>query len=104
MSADAGAIPVLVALVRDGSPKQTESSRRRTAALYHLAFTAQNRVAIAEAGGIPVLVALASQGTTLQKEKAASALSNLALNAGNQVLIVVLLRVGHLINVVAAYG
>ena len=59
--AEAGGIPPLVALLRDGS---AEAKRQAARALWSLARNnAANAVAIAEAGGIPPLVELLRDGS-----------------------------------------
>ncbi|KAH8049706.1 hypothetical protein JL722_11773 [Aureococcus anophagefferens] len=92
--AEAGGIPPLVDLLRNGSPNAV-------AALCKLAYeNAANKLAIAEAGGIPPLVAIAEaggiaplvellrDGNAWAKQNAAGALGNLACeNAANKVAI-----------------
>ena len=69
--AEAGGIPPLVALVRDGTDMQKIVASR---ARWHLAIRVDNKIAIAKAGGIPPLVALVRDGTDDQKKDAAEAL------------------------------
>jgi vacuolar protein 8 len=68
--AEAGAIPPLVELLRDGSEEAAW-------ALGFLAHNADNKVLIAEAGGIPLLVELVRD---FKSKKATNALNNLARN------------------------
>lgn len=69
---DAGAVPPLVALVRDGTPDAQEDGAR---ALLNLAeFSDGLRSAIARAGGIPPLTVLARDGTAVAREDAAQLL------------------------------
>ena len=82
--AEAGGIPLLVELLRDGSAK---AKKEAAWALGNLACNAANRIAIAEAGGIPPLVELLRAGSAKAKEEAAWALGNLAPNAANKILI-----------------
>ena len=82
--AEAGGIPPLVALARDGTYTQKQYA---AVALANLSNCADNKVAIAQAGGILPLVALICDGTDEQKRIAAGALRNLAVNADNEVLI-----------------
>ena len=82
--AEAGAIPLLVELLRDGSAEAKLTVAR---ALHFLAYAAGNRVLIAEAHGIPPLVALLRDGNADAKLEAAAALRYLAYNAANKVLI-----------------
>ena len=83
--AEAGGIPQLVALLRDGTDAQKASA---AVALCQLAVIDDNRIPIAKAGGIPLLVALVREGTDKQKEHAALALSALAYQcADNQIAI-----------------
>ena len=66
---DAGAVPPLVELVRDGAPDAQEGRAR---ALLNLAeFSDGHRSAIAHAGGIPPLTVLARDGTAGAREDAA---------------------------------
>ena len=93
--AEAGGIPPLVELLRDGS---AEAKRQAVRALGSLAYNNNandaNQALIAEAGGIPPLVELMRDGSAEAKSMAAWALHNLAWdshwqwdNADNQVLI-----------------
>ena len=82
--AEAGAIPLLVELLRDGSAEAKLTVAR---ALHFLAYAAGNRVLIAEAHGIPPLVALLRDGNADAKLEAAAALRHLAYNHMNQLLI-----------------
>ena len=78
MIVDAGAVPPLVALVRDGAPDAQEGGTR---ALLNLAEfsdghrrASEHRSAIARAGGIPPLIVLARDGTAGAREDAAQLL------------------------------
>ena len=82
--AQAGGIPPLVSLARDGTEGQREQAARALGALAH---NDNNAVSIAHAGGIPPLVSLARGGTERQREDAAYALCNLAVNDNNKVSI-----------------
>ena len=73
--AEAGGIPPLVELLRDGS---VEGKRSAARVLCHLTSNDAARVAIAEAGGIPLLVDLLRSGNT--PLSAAAALRYLAHN------------------------
>ncbi|KAK7230396.1 ubiquitin-protein transferase [Aureococcus anophagefferens] len=85
--AEAGGIPPLVELVRDGS---AEAKQVAMGTLENLACNDANKVAIAEAGGIAPLVELLRDGSAEAKEEAAWLLFYLAgdNNGGNKVLIV----------------
>ena len=78
---EAGALPLLVALVSDGSPEQKVRAAR---ALMHLSNYTGALEAIADAGGIPPLVALVREGTESQKLAAAGALHGLAREGANR--------------------
>ena len=78
---EAGALPLLVALVSDGSPEQKVRAAR---ALMHLSNYTGALEAIADAGGIPPLVALVREGTESQKLAAAGALHGLARKGANR--------------------
>ena len=78
---EAGALPLLVALVSDGSPEQKVRAAR---ALMHLSNYTVGVEAIADAGGIPPLVALVREGTESQKLAAAGALHGLARKGANR--------------------
>ena len=82
--AEAGAIPLLVELLRDGSADAKLTVAR---ALHFLAYAAANQALIAEAHGIPPLVALLRDGNANAKLEAAAALRHLAYNNDNKVLI-----------------
>ena len=85
--AEAGGIPPIVELLRDGSADAKQQAAR---AIGHLAFgnAAANKVAIAEHGGIPPLVELLRDGSADAKEQAARAIGHLAFgNAANKVAI-----------------
>ncbi|KAH8051973.1 hypothetical protein JL722_10418 [Aureococcus anophagefferens] len=82
--AEAGGVPPLVHLLRNGS---AEAKLRAARALGSLAFNDDNIVLIAEAGGIAPLVELVRDGSAEAKEKAAWALCWLAGNDDNLVLI-----------------
>ena len=75
--AEAGGIPPIVELLRDGSADAKQQAAR---AIGHLAFgnAAANKVAIAEHGGIPPLVELLRDGSADAKQHAANALWYLA--------------------------
>ena len=76
--AEAGGIPLLVELLRDGS---ADAKLEAAVALRNLGYNnAANRVLIAEAGAIPPLVQLVRDGSAGAKSMAASALSNIAHN------------------------
>ena len=74
---EAGAIPPLVELLRDGS---ADAKADAAWALRSLALNAANRVLIAEAGGIAPLVELLRDGDIYAKHWAADALRSLAYN------------------------
>ena len=81
---EAGGIPPLVQLLRDGNAEAKEAAAW---ALNILTFTDGNKVLIADAGGISPLVDLLRDGTRA-KECAAAALGRLANNnAANKALI-----------------
>ena len=81
--AQAGGIPLLVALTRDGTEDQQTAA---AVALANLAHNADNQVSIAQVpGGIKHLVALVRDGTGAQRTFADHALKQLALDADNQV-------------------
>ena len=86
--AEAGGIPPIVELLRDGSADAKQQAAR---AIGHLAFgnAAANKVAIAEHGGIPPLVELLRDGSADAKEQAARAIGHLAFGnaAANKVAI-----------------
>ena len=85
--AEAGGIPPIVELLRDGSADAKQQAAR---AIGHLAFgnAAANKVAIAEHGGIPPLVELLRDGSADAKEQAVRAIGHLAFgNAANKALI-----------------
>ena len=88
--AEAGVVPPLVELLRDGS---AGAKWEAAWALYYLAFNNDNKVLIAEAGGIAPLVDLQRDGSAdatmaAWATMAVWALRNLASdNADNQVLI-----------------
>ena len=84
---EAGGIPPLVELLRDGSAK---AKKEAAWALGNLACNGVNVILIAEAGGIPPLIKLVRDGSADAKRAAAGALCNLARNNhndDNQVLI-----------------
>jgi vacuolar protein 8 len=82
--AEAGGIPPLVELLRDGS---ADAKRRAAWALCTLAYISANKDLIAAAGGIPPLVELLRDGS-VDKIIAVRALQNLAYsNAANKILI-----------------
>ncbi|KAH8061015.1 ubiquitin-protein transferase [Aureococcus anophagefferens] len=107
---EAGGIPPLVDLLRDGS---ADAQFEAAGALCSLACYDENTQAlIAEAGAIPLLVDLLRHGSAESKEEAACALRNLTCH-DNQVLIaeaggipplVELLRDGHYCAKVEAAG
>ncbi|KAJ1428264.1 hypothetical protein B484DRAFT_396896 [Ochromonadaceae sp. CCMP2298] len=79
--AAAGAIPLLIALLRDGTAKGKENA---ASALWNLAANnADNDATIIAAGAISLLIALLREGTVEGKTNAAGALWNLAANADN---------------------
>jgi vacuolar protein 8 len=83
--ADAGGIPLLVELLRDGSAGAKESAAQ---ALGVIAWTNAGQVLIAEAGGIPPLVDLLRDGSAETKLITAWALAFLSRdNDDNKVLI-----------------
>ena len=85
---EAGGIPPLVALVRDGNDWQKESAAAVLRKLTHACdVECFIKIRIAKAGGIPPLVALVRDGNDEQKESAAGALQLLARRADNQLLI-----------------
>ena len=74
--AKAGGIPLLVALMRDGTDQQKASA---LSALSQFAqYSIINKLTIAQAGGIPPLVALMRDGNDEQKYYAVEALSHIA--------------------------
>ena len=76
MIAEAGGIPPLVELVRDGS---AEGKQRAMRALGKLArYNAANKVLIAEAGGVPPFVELLRDGSSNANWWAATTLRQLA--------------------------
>jgi vacuolar protein 8 len=75
--AEAGGIPLLVELLRDGS---ADAKLEAATALCELAWDDDNPVLIAEAGGIPPLVELLRDGSADAKCDAAMALNYLAYN------------------------
>ena len=82
---EAGGIPPLVQLLRDGNAEAIEAAAW---ALNILAMTVGNEVLIADAGGISPLVDLLRDGIARAKEWAAAALGRLANNnAANKALI-----------------
>ncbi|KAK7232264.1 hypothetical protein SO694_00030320 [Aureococcus anophagefferens] len=84
--AEAGGIPLLVDLVRDGSADAKWHAARVLGAIALGNDT--NRILVAEAGAIPPLVELLRDGSAVAKAEAAWALCNLACgNDANQVLI-----------------
>ncbi|KAG2912520.1 hypothetical protein PC114_g8868 [Phytophthora cactorum] len=83
--AAAGAIPVLISLVCDGSNAETLNA---TVALANLASSAESQEVIASAGGIFPLLKLVSEGNDHQRENAALALANLSENNANRDAIV----------------
>ena len=85
--AEAGAVPLLVELLRDGSAEAKLTVARALHFLTFPHYAAGNRVLIAEAHGIPPLVALLRDGNADAKLEAAAALRYLAYNAANKVLI-----------------
>ena len=98
----AGAIPPLVALVRNGSDDGKEKAAN---ALANLADNVDDVAdqSIVDAGGIAALVELLRDGSAVGKEEAARALANLACNdvaaqpiadAGGVAVLVELLRDG----------
>ncbi|KAK7234987.1 hypothetical protein SO694_00141029 [Aureococcus anophagefferens] len=101
--AEAGAIPPLVELLRDGSADAKSAGR---AALRNLAcMNAANRVLIAEAGGIPpLLVELLRDGRPAHtKQWAAAALFNIARdNDANAVAIAVAVSLEALVELARA--
>ena len=82
--AEAGAIPPLVELLKNGS---AEAMTNAVAALETLALHEDNRDLIVEAGAIRPLVELLKNGSAEAKTEAARALKRLAFHAKNQVLI-----------------
>ncbi|KAH8053790.1 hypothetical protein JL722_9269 [Aureococcus anophagefferens] len=84
--AEAGGIPPLLELLRDGS---AEAKKAAMGALESLACNDANKVAIAETGGIAPLVELLRDGSAEAKEEAAWLLWYVAgdNNGGNKVLI-----------------
>ena len=84
--AEAGGIPLLVELLRDGSAEtKLEAARALGWVLYS---THANAALIAEAGGVPLLVELLRDGSADAKKSAVAALGNLTYsNAANKVLI-----------------
>jgi len=70
----AGAVPLLVGLVKSGSPRAKELA---AGALSHLALTPGNKTAIADAGGINAMVELMRTGVGEGKGAAAAAVANL---------------------------
>ncbi|KAH8061477.1 hypothetical protein JL722_4104 [Aureococcus anophagefferens] len=83
--AEAGAIPLLVELLRDGTASGKEKSAR---ALCSLAGNNRaNQVQIVAAGAIPPLVELLRDGSAEAKLQAATALCYLAFNNDNKVAI-----------------
>ena len=85
--AEAGAVPLLVELLRDGSAEAKLTVARALHFLTFPHYAAGNRVLIAEAHGIPPLVALLRDGNADAKLEAAAALRHLAYNHMNQLLI-----------------
>ncbi|KAK3270961.1 hypothetical protein CYMTET_20666, partial [Cymbomonas tetramitiformis] len=79
--AEAGAIPPLVQLLRDGS---AEAKGNAAGALRNLSGDAGCAQAIAEAGAIPLLVQLLRNGSAEAKEKAAVTLGNLSANSNDR--------------------
>ena len=84
-NAGPGAIPPLVALVRDGTAEQKQHAARALTSL--AADDADHLVAIAAAGAISPLVALVRDGTSSQKVSATMALRPLARNDANRATI-----------------
>ena len=82
--ANAGAIPLLVQLLRDGTPLAREVA---AGALHRMAGNDDNKIAIATAGAIPPLVQLLRDGTPLAREVAAGALHRMAGNDDNKIAI-----------------
>jgi len=70
----AGAVPLLVDLVKSGSPRAKELA---AGALSHLALTPGNKTAIADAGGIKAMLELMRNGVGECKGAAAAAVANL---------------------------
>ena len=85
--AEAGAIPLFVELLRDGS---AEGKLEAAAALGNLACNDDNQVLIAEAHGVPPLVDLLRAGSVEDQRQAARALHNISYNNdGNAIAIAV---------------
>ena len=83
--AEAGAIPLFVELLRDGS---AEGKLEAAAALGNLACNDDNQVLIAEAHGVPPLVDLLRAGSVEDQRQAARALHNISYNNdGNAIAI-----------------
>ena len=75
---DAGAVPVLVALLSEGSMTAKENS---VWALGHLAAGSDDLCGvIVDAGAVPVLSALLSEGSIASRENCRNALSYLTAN------------------------
>ena len=86
--AEAGGIPPLIELLRDGLPRERDARFWAVRALVSLAYNDANKVLIAEAGGIPPLVELLRDESADAKEAAAWVLGNFARdNAANAVAI-----------------
>ena len=83
--AEAGGIPPLVDLLRDGS---AEGKLEAAAALGNLACNDDNQVLIAKAHGVPPLVDLLRAGSVEDQRQAARALHNISYNNdGNAIAI-----------------
>ena len=82
--AEAGAIPQLIALLRDGC----DSAKTGAAStLWNIATTDGYKVVIAEAGAIPPLISLVRAGSAIAQAQAAMALRTLSLNEDNRLAV-----------------
>ena len=81
---EAGGIPPMIALIRNGTESQKEFAAR---ALRKLAESKANAVQICDAGAISPLVRLVKHGTETQKEEGAFALGTLAKDDTNDAYI-----------------
>ncbi|KAH8088751.1 hypothetical protein JL720_6712 [Aureococcus anophagefferens] len=81
---DAGAIPALISVLRDGSD---DAKSVAAAALWNISVNDGYKVVIAEAGAISPLISLVRAGSALEQFKAAGALRNLSLNKDNAVAV-----------------
>jgi vacuolar protein 8 len=81
---EAGGVPKLLLLVREGKSGSHVAQEHATRTLWHLSMDLENQKFIADSGCVPELVALVRNGSQKAQEVAAGTLANIARGSGMQ--------------------